>query len=260
MSTSIREVVGRARAGQPRPRRRRASSCCASCSPRLPSDGAPSRPRVARRRSPPSTRDWRAALPRGGRRRRARRCTPRRSPTRSAAALPADALVTYDGAHTSFFSNDFTPATAPRTRFHEPGMGHLGFGIPYANALKARVPGPAGGQHHRRRRLRLHAAGAGHRAPLRARTPSTSSTTTRPGASSGSASRAPASSSAPTSPAPTTSRSPARSAATPSASRRAREIAPALERALAAGRPAVIDVTTRLVPHPGLPRFGAAGR
>ena len=55
-------------------------------------------------------------------------------------ALPADALVTYDGGHTTFWSNDLTPALEPRTRFHEPGMGHLGFGIPAALALKARHP------------------------------------------------------------------------------------------------------------------------
>lgn len=54
--------------------------------------------------------------------------------------LPANALVVYDGAHTSFWSNDILPAPAPRTRFHEPGMGQLGFGTPYALALKAAFP------------------------------------------------------------------------------------------------------------------------
>lgn len=46
-----------------------------------------------------------------------------------------DDLVTFDGGHTSFWSNDFTPAHKPGTRFHEPGMAHLGFGLPWAIAL-----------------------------------------------------------------------------------------------------------------------------
>ncbi|WP_295529353.1 thiamine pyrophosphate-binding protein [uncultured Pseudacidovorax sp.] len=57
------------------------------------------------------------------------------------AALPADALAVFDGGHTTFWSNDLTPVTAPRTRFHEPGMSHLGFGLPYALALQAVHPG-----------------------------------------------------------------------------------------------------------------------
>ena len=54
--------------------------------------------------------------------------------------LPDDSLVVYDGGHTSFWSNDLTPATEPRTRFHEPGMAHRGFGTPYAHALKLLHP------------------------------------------------------------------------------------------------------------------------
>ncbi|MET3464275.1 thiamine pyrophosphate-binding protein [Variovorax atrisoli] len=57
-----------------------------------------------------------------------------------ARALPRDALVVYDGGHTSFWSNDLTPVQEVRTRFHEPGMSHLGFGLPYALALKAERP------------------------------------------------------------------------------------------------------------------------
>jgi acetolactate synthase-1/2/3 large subunit len=53
-----------------------------------------------------------------------------------AAQLPPDASVTYDGGHTSFWSNELTPALALRTRFHDPGMAQLGFGLPYALALK----------------------------------------------------------------------------------------------------------------------------
>ena len=60
-----------------------------------------------------------------------------------AQALPADALAVYDGGHTTFWSNDFTPVHGVRTRFHEPGMSHLGFGLPYALALKLLHPGKA---------------------------------------------------------------------------------------------------------------------
>ncbi len=52
------------------------------------------------------------------------------------ASLPSDALAVFDGGHTTFWSNDLTPVREVRTRFHEPGMSHLGFGLPYALALK----------------------------------------------------------------------------------------------------------------------------
>jgi thiamine pyrophosphate-dependent acetolactate synthase large subunit-like protein len=55
-------------------------------------------------------------------------------------ALPGDALAVYDGGHTSFWSNDLTPVRDVRTRFHEPGMCQLGFGLPYALALQALHP------------------------------------------------------------------------------------------------------------------------
>ncbi len=58
-----------------------------------------------------------------------------------AQALPADALAVFDGGHTSFWSNDFTPVQAVRTRFHDPGMSQLGFGLPYALALQWLHPG-----------------------------------------------------------------------------------------------------------------------
>lgn len=51
-----------------------------------------------------------------------------------------DDLVTLDGGHTSFWSNEFTPALAPCTRFHEPGMSHLGFGLPAALAMAGQHP------------------------------------------------------------------------------------------------------------------------
>lgn len=55
-------------------------------------------------------------------------------------ALPPGALAVYDGGHTSFWSNDITPVMAPRTRFHDPGMCQLGFGLPYALALQKLHP------------------------------------------------------------------------------------------------------------------------
>jgi thiamine pyrophosphate-dependent acetolactate synthase large subunit-like protein len=55
-------------------------------------------------------------------------------------ALPPDALAVFDGGHTAFWSNDLTPVDAVRTRFHDPGMSHLGFGLPYALALKLLHP------------------------------------------------------------------------------------------------------------------------
>jgi acetolactate synthase-1/2/3 large subunit len=174
-------------------------------------------------------------------------------------ALPADALVTYDGAHTSFFSNDFTPAREPRTRFHEPGMGHLGFGIPYANALKAAFPdrpvvnltadgafGFTVQELDTARRYGLNAVHVIHnnsawgvirlgqkRAGFELGTGLDGTDHVAIACAFGCHAER------------VTTRD---------------EIVPALERALASGRPAVIDVTTRLVPHPGLPRFGAAGR
>jgi acetolactate synthase-1/2/3 large subunit len=56
-------------------------------------------------------------------------------------AFPRDAIAVYDGGHTTFWSNDLTPAHAPRTRFHDPGMAQLGFGLPYALALQLQYPG-----------------------------------------------------------------------------------------------------------------------
>ncbi|OVZ59109.1 carboligase [Pigmentiphaga sp. NML080357] len=55
-------------------------------------------------------------------------------------AMPPDAIAVFDGGHTSFWSNDLTPVQETRTRFHEPGMSHLGFGLPYALALKLLHP------------------------------------------------------------------------------------------------------------------------
>jgi thiamine pyrophosphate-dependent acetolactate synthase large subunit-like protein len=54
--------------------------------------------------------------------------------------MPENALITFDGGHTAFWSNDFTPVHAPRTRFNEPGMSQLGFGLPWALTLKLLHP------------------------------------------------------------------------------------------------------------------------
>jgi thiamine pyrophosphate-dependent acetolactate synthase large subunit-like protein len=56
------------------------------------------------------------------------------------AALPEDSLVVYDAGHTSFWSNTLTRATHPRTRFNDSGIAQLGFGTPFAHALKACAP------------------------------------------------------------------------------------------------------------------------
>jgi acetolactate synthase-1/2/3 large subunit len=57
-----------------------------------------------------------------------------------AQALPKDAIAVFDGGHTSFWSNDILPAYQTRTRFHDPGMCQLGFGLPYALALQLEYP------------------------------------------------------------------------------------------------------------------------
>jgi acetolactate synthase-1/2/3 large subunit len=57
-----------------------------------------------------------------------------------AEAMPHDSLAVFDGGHTSFWSNDFTPVHDVRTRFHDPGMAHLGFGLPYAMAMQLTDP------------------------------------------------------------------------------------------------------------------------
>ena len=55
-------------------------------------------------------------------------------------AVPDDALVVLDGGHVSFWSNSFLHARAPRLLLHDAGMGQLGIGLPYANALAGRHP------------------------------------------------------------------------------------------------------------------------
>jgi acetolactate synthase-1/2/3 large subunit len=173
-------------------------------------------------------------------------------------ALPDDALVVYDGAHTSFFTNDLTPATAPRTRFHEPGMGHLGFGIPYANALKLAFPdrpvvnitadGAFGFTLQELDTARREGIGAVHVIHNNSAWGVIRLGQRRAGFELG------------TDLGGTDHVAIARAFGC-HAERvtTAAEVGPALRRALASGLPAVIDVPVRLVPHPGLPRFGAGG-
>lgn len=172
------------------------------------------------------------------------------------AALPADSLVVYDGAHTSFWSNDLIAATEPRTRFHEPGMGHLGFGIPYALALKACFPerpvvnvtgdgafGFTVAELDTARRYGLAAVHVIHdnRAWGVIRLGQE-----RQGFEEGTALDG------------TDYVAIARGFGCHGERvERPEEVGPALERAFGSGLPAVIEARVRLVPHPGLPRFGA---
>ncbi|MGI4877876.1 MAG: thiamine pyrophosphate-binding protein [Janthinobacterium lividum] len=57
-----------------------------------------------------------------------------------ASFIKPDDLVTFDGGHTTFWSNEYTAALLPATRFHEPGMSHLGFGLPAAIGLAVTRP------------------------------------------------------------------------------------------------------------------------
>jgi thiamine pyrophosphate-dependent acetolactate synthase large subunit-like protein len=174
-------------------------------------------------------------------------------------ALPPRALVVYDGAHTSFWSNDLTPVSAPRTRFHDPGSGHLGFGVPYAHALALMEPG----------RPVIDITGDGAfgfsvaelDTAVRCGLPVVhvihdnqawgvvGHSQKRLGFALG------------TELGGTDYAAIARGfGAHGERVESVEEIGPALGRALAAGGPAVIDARVRFVPHPGLPRFGAMGR
>lgn len=174
------------------------------------------------------------------------------------AALPADALVVYDGGHTTFWSNDLTPATAPRSRFHEPGMAHLGFGIPYALALKAHWPGRAvvnitgdgafGFTVQELDTARRYGLAAVHVIHNNAAWGVIRLGQTRRGFELG------------TELEETDYVAIARAFGC-HAERvtRPHEVRPALERALASGLPAVIDAQVRFEPHPGMRYFAAAG-
>jgi thiamine pyrophosphate-dependent acetolactate synthase large subunit-like protein len=173
--------------------------------------------------------------------------------------LPDEALVVYDGGHTTFWSNDLTPARAPRTRFHDPGMAHLGFGLPYAIALRAAHPGRpvvnvtgdgAFGftlaELDTARRLGLpvvtviHDNAAWGVIRFGQERAGFELDTTLEGTDYTAVARA-----------------------FGGHGERVTELGdlrPALDRALASGLPAVVDVRTRFVPHPSLPLFAAMGR
>jgi thiamine pyrophosphate-dependent acetolactate synthase large subunit-like protein len=173
-------------------------------------------------------------------------------------ALPADALAVYDGGHTTFWSNDLTPATEPRTRLHEPGMGHLGFGLPAALALKARFPdravvnitgdgafGFTMAELDAARRHRLDAVTVIHD---NASWGVIGFAQGHGGFELGTALEG------------TDYAAVARALGCHGERvERPEEVAPALERSLASGLPAVIDARVAFVPHPGMRRFAAAG-
>ncbi|MBX3642943.1 MAG: thiamine pyrophosphate-binding protein [Rubrivivax sp.] len=175
-------------------------------------------------------------------------------------ALPADALVVFDGGHTSFWSNDCTPVHAPRTRFHDPGMSQLGFGLPYALALQLAHPG----------RPVLQITGDGSfgftlqelDTARRERLPVV--TIIHNNAAWGiirAGQRNQLDFEYGTSLADTDYAAIARGfGGFGETVERAEQLAPALQRALASGLPAVLDCRTRFVPHPAMPAFGRMNR
>ncbi|MBS0451038.1 MAG: thiamine pyrophosphate-binding protein [Proteobacteria bacterium] len=175
-------------------------------------------------------------------------------------ALPADALAVFDGGHTTFWSNDLTPVHEVRTRFHEPGMSHLGFGLPYALALQAQQPGRAVAlitgdgsfgftlnELDTARRYRLPVLSivhnnaawgiirAGQRNGLGFELGTALDDTDYAAIARGFGCHG--------------ERVTALS-----------EVGPAMRRALASGLPAVLDCQTRFVPHPATPAFGSMNR
>jgi thiamine pyrophosphate-dependent acetolactate synthase large subunit-like protein len=177
-----------------------------------------------------------------------------------AQALPEDALAVYDGGHTTFWSNDFTPVKDVRTRFHEPGMSHLGFGLPYALALQLLHPGRAvfnitgDGSFGftlneldtaRRERLPIinviHNNAAwgiirqGQKMQFDFELGTALEETDYAAVARGFGCHG-------------------------EVITRAQDVGPAIERAIASGLPAVIDCRTRFVPHPAMPMFGSMNR
>ena len=173
--------------------------------------------------------------------------------------LPEDALVAFDGGHTTFWSNDLTPALEPRTRFHDPGMAHLGFGLPYALALQAAFPGRtvvnvtgdgafgftlAELDTARRNRLPvvtvIHDNAAWGVIRFGQQRSGFDLDTALTGTDYAAVARA--------------------FGCHGEWVTEAEQIRPALDRAVASGLPAVVDVRVRFVPHPALARFAAMGR
>jgi acetolactate synthase-1/2/3 large subunit len=175
-------------------------------------------------------------------------------------AMPADALAVYDGGHTTFWSNDCTPVREVRTRFLEPGMSHLGFGLPYAIAIKADHPGRPVfnltgdgsfgftlNELDTARRYRLpvitvihnNAAWGIIRAGQRAQLDFELGTVLD-GCDYAAIARG--------------------FGCHGEAVTRLEDIGPAIARAIASGLPAVIDCRTKFVPHPAMPMFGSMNR
>ena len=177
-----------------------------------------------------------------------------------AKALPTDAMVVFDGGHTTFWSNDYTPVHQVRTRFHEPGMSHLGFGLPYAMAIQTQHPdrvvvqitgdGSFGftlNELDTARRYRLpvltivhnNAAWgiirAGQQNALGFELGTSLADTDYAAIARGFGCHGEV-------------------VTTPE------DVAPAIQRALASGLPAVLDCRTRFVPHPAMPLFGRMNR
>ena len=175
-------------------------------------------------------------------------------------ALPRDALVVFDGGHTSFWSNDLTPVHEPRSHFHDPGMSQLGFGLPFALALQRLHPGrpvlniTGDGSFGftlqeldtaRRERLAVitvihnNAAWgiirAGQRAALDFEMATSLEGTDHAAIARGFGCRG-------------------------ETVERVEDFAPALRRALDASEPSVIDCRTRFVAHPCMPAFGSMNR
>lgn len=175
-------------------------------------------------------------------------------------AMPVDALAVFDGGHTTFWSNDLTPVADVRTRFHEPGMSHLGFGLPYAIALQLQQP----------ERPVLNITGDGSfgftlnelDTARRYRTPVV--TVIHNNAAWGiirQGQKMQLGFEFATSLEGTDYAAIARGFGCHGETvARAEEVAPAMARAFASGLPAVLDCRTRFVPHPAGPAFGSMNR
>ena len=175
-------------------------------------------------------------------------------------ALPRDALVVFDGGHTSFWSNDLTPVHAPRTRFHDPGMSQLGFGLPFALALQRLHP----------QRPVLHITGDGsfgfslQELDTARREGLPVVTLVHNNAAWGiirAGQRAALDFECGTALEGTDHAAIARGfGCVGETIERAADVAPTLQRALQERRPAVLDCRTRFVPHPSMPAFASMNR
>ncbi len=175
-------------------------------------------------------------------------------------SLPTDALAVFDGGHTTFWSNDLTPVHEVRTRLHEPGMSHLGFGLPYAMSLQLAHPGKpvfniTGDGSFGFTMNELDSARR-HRLPV--------ITLIHNNASWGiirSGQKVQLGFELGTSLEGSDYAAIAKGFGCYGETvTQTEQIAPAIARALASGLPAVIDCLTRFVPHPAMPMFGSMNR